>query len=375
MSLIRQKITGLYATEPDPKEEILDANEAGRHRSKHQEFMQQLSTSGKSLAEIQTAWHSYYVNLPDEEKHAVWQEFYQMHGNAPHLAPSNDKPAKPAASHHQPAHHAVAKARPSSPRSVADIKSQLLSKVAGKGSKLSKKQHVHSLVFGAAMGVMMLAFLLFGFFNERFVAPFVTPSRTVSTTPIIIDPNSTTVGNDPKVIIPKINVEIPVVYDQTSIDEAAIQKSLEQGVVHYSTTSSPGQKGNSVIFGHSSNNIFNKGKYKFAFVLLSHLEIGDTFTLTKDGKQYVYKIYEKRVVKPNDISVLNPIADKTATATLITCDPPGTSLNRLIVVGEQISPDPATDSESTAVSTDKQPTVVPSNAPSLWHRFTQWLSR
>jgi hypothetical protein len=39
--------------------------------------MYELTTSGKSLADIQTQWHEYYVGLPDNEKHQVWQEFYK----------------------------------------------------------------------------------------------------------------------------------------------------------------------------------------------------------------------------------------------------------------------------------------------------------
>jgi sortase A len=139
-------------------------------------------------------------------------------------------------------------------------------------------------------------------------------------------------GNTPEIIIPKINVEIPVVYDVNTIEEAAVEKGLERGVVHYANTSLPGQDGNVVIFGHSSNNIFNPGKYKFAFVLLSRLENGDTFYLQKDGKRYTYQIYKKQIVNPSNVGVLTD-AEKSATATLITCDPPGTSTNRLVVVG------------------------------------------
>lgn len=372
MNLIRQKISSLYAKEPDPKEEITEATIAGRHRSKHQDYIYHLTTSGKSLAEIQTQWHSYYQGLPDDEKHAVWQEFYDMHNQAINVqeTPSQSTALNKPSTMRTETQTLKKKA---DPRSVADVKDQLLSKIGARG-KLSKRHHIQSILFGLSTGAIVIVILLFSFFNERFVAPFITPSREVSNTPIIIDPNSTVATGEPKVIIPKINVEIPVVYDQTSISEAAIQGSLEQGVVHYATTASPGEKGNSVIFGHSSNNIFNKGKYKFAFVLLNRMEVGDTFSLTKDGKQYVYKVFQKKVVEPTDISVLNNINDKVATATLITCDPPGTSLRRLIVIGEQISPDPTTDAESTAIKSDQKPAIVPSNAPSLWHRFTTWIS-
>lgn len=374
VSLLRNKIDELYAKEPDAKEELAEAEAAGRHRSKHQQFMHELSTSGRSLAEIQTAWHEYYVALPNNEKHQVWQEFYSEHARASEFSRHTAVPAerqehKPVVT---PTKEAPLRQPRSEPRTAETIKAELLKRVSNRGK--SKRGHAgHSLLFGLAMGGIVAVFMLFSFFNERFIAPFVTPSRSVSSTPIIIDPSTAAVGPEPKVIIPKINVEIPIVFDEDSTEEAAIQKALEEGVIHYATTSNPGELGNGAIFGHSSNNILNKGKYKFAFVLLNKLENGDTFYVQKDGKRYVYKVYKKTVVTPEQTEVLGA-QEKSATMSLITCDPPGTSINRLVVVGEQISPDPGGNIASSADADAASPAVLPSNAPSLWSRFTGWIS-
>jgi sortase A len=146
-------------------------------------------------------------------------------------------------------------------------------------------------------------------------------------------------------------------------------------VVHYADTALPGYDGNVAIVGHSSNNIFNKGKYKFAFVLLSRLEPGDTFYLQKGGKRYTYEVYQKKIVKPNDVSVLQP-SDRPATATLITCDPPGTSINRLVITGEQISPSPSKNKPLQAKGQlASQTKVIPSNSESLWSRLWGLLGR
>jgi LPXTG-site transpeptidase (sortase) family protein len=173
-----------------------------------------------------------------------------------------------------------------------------------------------------------------------------------------------------QVIIPKINVQIPVDYSVSTTDEATIENNLEAGVVHYPTTALPGQNGNAAFFGHSSNNIFNPGKYKFAFVLLHTLVNGDTFYLTYNHTVYIYKVISTSVVSPNDIAVLGPVSGQTATATLITCDPPGTSINRLVVVGQQISPNPNTNTSAVATTVaSTTPTSLPGNGPSLWARF------
>jgi sortase A len=154
-----------------------------------------------------------------------------------------------------------------------------------------------------------------------------------------------------------------------TVAETEVQKALEGGVVHYASTPNPGEQGNSSIVGHSSNNILNSGKYKFAFVLLKRLEAEDTFFVQKDGIRYTYKVYKKEIVSPDNVAVLGT-QDRPNTMTLITCDPPGTSLNRLIIVGEQISPDPNTNKQSTAIEvTNDSTNKLPSNAPTLWSRL------
>ena len=371
VNLVRQKLQAVYgqnSQEPSAKEEAQEVASLDQPLSKHQAYMKQLSSSGMSLAQVQTAWHNYYVALPDNEKHAVWQEFYAQHKHQRQLASQQDA--------HSPTVHEVAP-KPQSKqtsvgkRTVHDLKHQLTHKASRSAqTKLKAKQHFQSLLFGVGMGLIVVSILLFSFFNERFIAPFITPSRSVTDTPIIID-SSTAVSNEPKIIIPKINIEIPVVYDEPSIEEQAIQKALERGVVHYATTPNPGEIGNAVLFGHSSNNILNNGRYKFAFVLLHRMEIGDTFFLTKNGTRYAYKIYEKKIVQPNEVGVLGA-TDKTATATLITCDPPGTALRRLVIIGEQISPDATKNIASTANSNTSQAAIIPSNAPSLWQRIREW---
>lgn len=368
--LIRAKLNSLYADEPKAKEEIAET-EVVKHRSKHQQFMYDLSHSGKSLADIQTAWHQYYVALPDNEKHEVWQEFYSTHDQMQHQR-QQDQPASEQPEHH--AHETSHKASKAAhdKRSVSDVKKELLGRVQTR-RKLSKHDHIRSMIFGLSMGLVTILILLFGFFNERFIAPFITPSRSVSSTPIIIDPNNTAAGPESKIIIPKINVEIPVIYDVPTIEESAVEKGLERGVVHYATTPNPGEIGNGVIFGHSANNILNHGKYKFAFVLLKRLENGDTFYVQKDGKRYAYKVFDKKIVPPTDVSVLYPsFPDKPSTFTLITCDPPGTSLNRLVVTAEQISPDPKANTASTAKPSNAQPRILPSNSETLWQRIKNW---
>lgn len=367
--VIRSKVAALYTDEPTAKEEITEIAEVGVH-SKHQKYMQELSNSGKSLAEIQTAWHNYYLGLPDAEKHQVWQEFYANHERATH--PIAHKPEAPKQSIKPgKVSGSVEPTTPAGTRSVSDIKTGLIDTVTARG-KLKKQHHFQSLLFGLTVGLVVVSIFMFSFFNEKFIAPLITPSREVSSTQIIVDPNSNVaVDPAPKIIIPKINLEIPMVYVDT-IDDKAIQAGLENGAVHYATSPTPGQNGNVVVVGHSSSNIFNNGKFKFAFVLLNRLQVGDTFMMNYNGKRYTYKIFERKIVKPNDVSVLGPTG-RTATATLITCDPPGSNVNRLIMVADQIAPNVNDNIAADPALNAPQAVAVPGNSISLFQRLFGWL--
>jgi LPXTG-site transpeptidase (sortase) family protein len=332
------------------------------------------------LATIQTEWHNYYQALPPEEQQNVWQEFYDSQRQLsptppePETKPSPEPDPQTLAIHkHQASRPSRSKPRLRDARNAQDIQAAIRHNITA-GGKLEAKHHVQSLLFGLSMGAIVVLIFLFGFFNEVVLSPFIKPGRVSADAPLIVSNDTVAPSAKPEIIIPKINVQIPVDYNQTTIEEKVLETALDNGILHYPTTSRPGENGNAAFFGHSSNNIFNKGKYKFAFVMLNQLTTGDTFYLTHKGKVYVYKVFSKKVVEPHQVEVLNPIPDKTATATLITCDPPGTSLKRLVVVGEQVSPSPADNSKSTGLTTAtrSQPSdgsTLIGNGPTAWTRF------
>jgi LPXTG-site transpeptidase (sortase) family protein len=157
----------------------------------------------------------------------------------------------------------------------------------------------------------------------------------------------TIIPSEPTITIPKINVQAPVVYEP-STNEATFQKALQNGVVHYGNTAVPGQNGNVAIFGHSSNDWWEPGSYKFVFVLLDKLVPGDKITIDYQSHRYTYEVTASTTVEPTQVSVLDQTP--TPTLTLITCTPPGTSWKRLVVTAKQIDPSPTT------ITTPPQPT-------------------
>jgi LPXTG-site transpeptidase (sortase) family protein len=182
---------------------------------------------------------------------------------------------------------------------------------------------------------------------------------------------STEVGANPIISIPKINVSAPISFPTTTADAPNYDPELENGVVHLPDTALPGQIGNTVIFGHSSNDWWEPGNYKFVFVLLDKLQVGDTFSINYNSTQYIYQVTSTEVVDPTDISIVGPTTD--AEATIFTCTPPGTSWKRFVVHAKQISPTPttATAKASTSAQTDG---TLPSNAPGLTTDIGNWWS-
>jgi hypothetical protein len=166
---IRSKIDHLYQNEPSAKKELEEAKSAPV-RSTHQQYMYDLSRSGKPLAQIQTDWHNYYVNLPDEQKHQVWQEFYAQHDQQVISDQPNNISAKNATDNIFDNNQVVAsfnsRATNKQPKTIAGIKKQL-SKKTGNKKKLSKKHHLKSILFGLSFGGLTMILMMFGFFNEK----------------------------------------------------------------------------------------------------------------------------------------------------------------------------------------------------------------
>lgn len=220
---------------------------------------------------------------------------------------------------------------------------------------------------------LLVAATVFGLFNSELLAgkiAYLLYSRNTNISQAddtvakqIIDKNAPAV-----IIINKIKVKAPVIYDQKTIDEANFQIALRDGVVHYPQTALPGKHGNVVIFGHSSGLWWTPGKYKFVFTLLDKLSDGDRIFIDYKGVRYTYRVTGSRVVEPTDVSVLGQSDENMLT--LITCTPVGTSDKRLIVSAKQISPVVRNKTITPAgKQPDKAPSSLPSNSPSLWQSF------
>lgn len=111
--------------------------------------------------------------------------------------------------------------------------------------------------------------------------------------------------------------------------EGITGNALRAGAGHYPNTPLPGEKGNVAIAGHRTG-------FGQPFRNLDKLRPGDQMVLQTPVGDYVYEVVSEVdghknpwVTGPRDFSVIAPTQE--AALTLTTCDPPNTSLNRLIV--------------------------------------------
>lgn len=141
-------------------------------------------------------------------------------------------------------------------------------------------------------------------------------------------PSFSEAKNAPKVSsytvsIPKIGIDNAVI--------STVNRDLTNNLVEINTGTTPPQKGNSVVFGHSTlPQLFNPKDYKTIFANAYKLAQGDQILVNVSGKTYTYKIVNIIVVEPEDTSVLAQDFSGSY-LTFITCTPPGTVWKRLVI--------------------------------------------
>lgn len=137
------------------------------------------------------------------------------------------------------------------------------------------------------------------------------------------------------IVIPKIGAKASIIANVDAGVEAEYRDALKEGVAHAKGTYFPGQGKNVFLFAHSTNGDWNVTRYNAIFYLLRKLEEGDKFIVFFADHKYEYVVHQKLVTDPKDVSWL---ADDGTGEKLVlqTCDPPGTTLKRLLIIARPI---------------------------------------
>ncbi|OFT50936.1 hypothetical protein HMPREF3155_07950 [Corynebacterium sp. HMSC06D04] len=131
------------------------------------------------------------------------------------------------------------------------------------------------------------------------------------------------IGAMARVRVPSVGIDLPV-YHGTSTDV------LAHGVGHlYGTALPVGGEGNhAVLTGHTGLATLTM------FDNLTHIKVGDVFTVEVMGKTMVYKVDQIETVLPDQVEALRAEEGRDL-LTLVTCTPYGINSHRLLVRGER----------------------------------------
>ena len=260
-----------------------------------------------------------------------------------------------------------------------EVEGSLRQRIRKKATDSAKESRKRKKLMPIFAGVAVVLLILFLQYNRLIFAPimaYVSPGNAPASQIEAVDPTITqAVSPEPRLIIPKLNIDVPIRFDVALSD---VMSAMNNGVAHYriaGASAYPGEVGNFVITGHSAGDIYSSNPYKYIFSGLERLEDGDLIYVNYNSVRYVYQVVKKQVVEPSDVASLVVETNKPI-ITLVTCTPLGTSRYRLLVTGEQISPstDEAEEAEQyTPVNTNNGETL-PANEPSFFEGIWNFLT-
>ena len=258
-----------------------------------------------------------------------------------------------------------------------DVKEKLRRRIRKKATESAKNTRRKRHLMPVVAGVLVVLFILFLQYNRLIFAPimaYVSPGNVPASQIEAIDPTITqSVSPEPRLIIPKLNVDVPVHF---GIQLSEVMSAMNHGVAHYriaGASAYPGEIGHVVITGHSAGDVYSSNPYKYIFSGLERLENNDSIYINYNSVRYTYKVVKKEVVEPSNVASLVVNTDKPI-LTLVTCTPLGTSRYRLLVTAEQISPAYETAEEAEQFTPTENEETLPSNEPSFFEGIWNFMT-
>lgn len=136
-------------------------------------------------------------------------------------------------------------------------------------------------------------------------------------------------------VVPKVGINAAVIPSVNPANPGQYMEALKRGIAHASTSFFPDEDGTVYLFSHSTNYDWFVRDLNAVFYLLKNLSDGDLMVIFYKGRQYTYRLREKRITKPSEVSYLVPQPGKK-TLILQTCWPPGSTTERLLLFADLI---------------------------------------
>ncbi len=378
---------------------------SNQHRIEHRMLGEQTLRSEliqKYNSENRSSLKQTPINLtkpaPDWQKyHSDWQNYYQKYYSEyyakaaqKYLEAEKSKLNSQAASASSAylSQDSIARTEAGAKQVEVSLRERIRKK-ADSSFKLSKRHKQFVPIFAGTFSVLFVLFLQY---NRLIFAPimaYIAPGNTKDTGITAIDPTvSEAPTADPRLLIPKLNVDVPVFFN-ISNDTATINNAMNHGVAQFKIPGAdamPGQIGNLVISGHSAGDIYSNNQYKFIFSGLERLVDGDLIYVNYNSVRYTYKVYKRETVEPTNVAALVYKIDKPI-LTLITCTPLGSDRYRLLVMAEQINPsyeqketteianqENSAENGTNAEGKTQSSSIMPANERSFFDRVWRWLT-
>ncbi len=351
---------GLRTTPPEPQQTTVKTAQAPAKDDAASTYQRTMANSyGQGATTNQ--WQQY---------HEAWQKYYQLYYERHYLSrvsmqqkiekEVSETIIEPVKSDESVTPH----------QAMSELRQNIRQKVVDSTKKVKKSRHFMPFVAGFTV-LLIVAFLQWNPILIGNIVAYASPG-SIEPQNIIASPiTDIEVSPESRMIIPKINVDAPVVYG-VGPDHNSQMTAMESGIAHFSIPGAnavPGQIGNAVFAAHSSNDIFAAGDYGVVFAQNEKLTAGDIIYMNYESKRYTYSVTHMEVVLPTEVSKVQVQTDKPI-LTLISCVPIGTAQKRLLVFAEQVSPDPAKAEAAASTETDPTSATIPGRpAPSIIERL------
>lgn len=156
---------------------------------------------------------------------------------------------------------------------------------------------------------------------------FARPAQAQASTGIVALPT--------RITIPSIDLDLPV-QNPITRDIAALDVLLQSGPARYVDSANLGERGNVLIFAHSSHLPIVHNQMFRAFNRIPELSAGDSITVTgDDGRSYVYRVTSVRKANADD-AIIDLSPSIGAKLTLVTCDTLTSKSSRFILEADLV---------------------------------------
>jgi LPXTG-site transpeptidase (sortase) family protein len=196
--------------------------------------------------------------------------------------------------------------------------------------------------FGAGLVAFAVVGVIFTFgpiAKTEFIYQFGTKEQAEVSkfTEIVKTSRAKELGLDPyfSLFIPKIDAKAKVIANVNAGNPKEYLSALQEGVAHAAGTNFPGQGKTVYLFSHSTDSPVNIARYNAIFYLLRKLEPGDRVLVYFLDQEHEYVVTEKLVTDGLDTTWMKDDGQGERLV-LQTCDPPGTTWKRLMVIAKPI---------------------------------------